>query len=206
MKLKMSAAEALHGVGACEENAKRLLRNAVILLDHGGSDGLTYMLWSFAVEEFGKAVLFARQAKGKAPDDILDVDIPSGRGEHSRKFQAGFDELSELHGTQLAWLLRVRTNANTGTTTIDHPGKSNVQVSVGGGMTGVFTTEDAKEDPTAGLRNELLYVDWNSQRKEWIRLGTTYTDVYTVARWELDRDDLRRAIDALWSRVEQQTT
>jgi hypothetical protein len=43
-KVQTSVATVEAGIEECEENAKRLLRNASILLDHGGSDGLAYVL------------------------------------------------------------------------------------------------------------------------------------------------------------------
>ena len=55
--VRTSVARVQTGIELCEDNAKRFLQNATILLDHGGSDGLANVLWSFAVEEFGKAIL-----------------------------------------------------------------------------------------------------------------------------------------------------
>ena len=46
-------------------------------------------------------------------------------------------------------------------------------------------------DPTVALRMQLLYVDWNERKKEWIRLGKAYSDADRTARWEFDSEDLR---------------
>ena len=38
--VRTSVARVQTGIELCEDNAKRFLQNATILLDHGGSDGL----------------------------------------------------------------------------------------------------------------------------------------------------------------------
>jgi hypothetical protein len=60
----------------CNENVQRLLRNAKILLNHDGSDGLVYVLWSLAVEEFGKGILLEQQVS----DTSAEADSPARPG------------------------------------------------------------------------------------------------------------------------------
>src|SRR5262245_55330235 len=115
------------GIELCEENAKRFLRNASILLDNGGSDGLAYVLWSLAVEEFGKGQLLQDQIEHARPGSTVSIDVSAGHGD---KFVRGFDELPELHGSTVGWLLRVTSNVSADDVVLDDPLQPGVSVTV----------------------------------------------------------------------------
>ncbi len=187
-------------VRLCNENARRLLRNARTLLDHGGSDGLAYVLWSLAVEEFGKGVLLERQLSGEAAD-CLEITQCS---DHNPKFAAGFECLTELYGTGLGTFLRVTDNPTNAPSVVENPFRSESAVTVEGGQTGLFSDgldDLAGVDPTVKLRFALIYVDWNPDENRWMRPGQTLRHGGLVARWELSRDDLLEALEALEKKV-----
>ena len=97
--VRTSVAAVQTGIERCEDNVKRFLRNATILLDHGGCEGLAYVLWSFAVEEFGKAILLGEQMDGVASGQSKCIELSADDWE---KFRTGFNQLTELRGTKLS--------------------------------------------------------------------------------------------------------
>ena len=141
--VRTSVARVQTGIELCEDNAKRFLQNATILLDHGGSDGLAYVLWSFAVEEFGKAILLRDQMDGVASGQNKCIEWSA---DHWEKFRTGFNQLTELSGTKLARVLGVTGNASPDDTVIENPRRD-----VG---------DNGEVDPTVALRFALLCVDF----------------------------------------------
>lgn len=190
----------------CEENTRRLLRNATLLLDNGGSDGLAYALWSLAVEEFGKSRLLLGQVKDRALGDKVSVQHDY---QHHEKFTAGFEVLKDLKNTRLARLFRVTGNMSAEASTFDDPLRPDLAVAVPPFTTGLF--EDVSSVPsgvdlTVALRMALIYVDWDETSGRWIRPGETFRRAGVVGRWELDACDLRRAIDLLGNHVAKAAT
>ena len=194
------------GVTLCRENARRLLRNARILIDDGGSDGLAYVLWSLAVEEFGKSVLLQQQVTGLASGQQVSV---RDKWHHEAKFDAGFDAIPELRLTKLARVLRVRDNTRPEGLSIEDPLRPGVAVAVPALGKSVFSDgldASGAMDATLQLRFDLLYVDWSAQHKRWVRPGETVRRDGLEARWELDQSDLLKALDALAMYVQDVTT
>ncbi len=203
-KVRTDVATVQEAIELCEENAKRFLRNASILLDHQGSDGLAYVLWSLAVEEFGKGVLLRDQIDALAPAHPVEIEASWN---HQTKFEAGFSQLVELQGTQLAWVLRVTGNISDDSVAIEDPIQPGVAVSIPPSSTGLFSDGlGGGVDATVALRFAFLYVDWQQATNKWVRPGKTYRRGGVVARWELDRPDLQQAIEVLLRRVEGRTT
>ena len=97
------------GIRLCEENTKRLSNNAKILLEHDdGSDGIVYVLWSLALEEYGKALLLQDQVDEGNNDEIVEVELSM---DHSEKLARGLEEFPSIEITRL---LRVKVNASSG--------------------------------------------------------------------------------------------
>lgn len=201
MKANTTAETVLKGVELCKDNARRLLRNALLILDSGGSDGLAYALWSLAVEEFGKSRLLKAQVDGLDAATLVVIEY---QYEHAKKFTEGFDVLSELQGTQIARLFRVHTNSGA-TATFQDPLRPGTAVSVPAGTSGVFkdVSNPSGVDPTVALRMALIYVDWNETAGRWQRPGETLCGSGVVGRWELSASDLRRAIKSLEKHIGQ---
>jgi AbiV family abortive infection protein len=96
------------GAELCRENTRRFIRNARILLEHHGSDGLAYVLWSFAVEELGKGVLLREQVPADVqPEDRVAVELSM---DHREKFVAGVRSVPGLDRQRFESLLRVTSN------------------------------------------------------------------------------------------------
>ena len=186
-------------VALCIDNASRLLRNALILLNNSGSDGLTYALWSYAVEEFGKAMLLRGQIAGRDSHESLSVRHSF---EHHEKFTTGLSELPDLHDTQMRRLLRVSSNTGTTTATFGDPLEPEAVMSIGASTTGLFEDTSHAVDPTVNLRMKLIYVDWDEVAKRWTRPGETLREAGVVGRWELNDTDLRRAVNSLQRRLQ----
>jgi len=196
-------------VALCRENAKRFVRNARILLNAGGSDGLAYVLWSFGIEEFGKGVLLDRQlqAAGASATETIDMKLA---WRHEDKFQAGFDCLSELKSNiKFDRVLRVQRNQQSEDSVHKDPLQPDMTAAVPAGGTGLFSDGlggATGVDATVKLRLDLLYVDWNQSLEQWARPGEAIRNPELEARWELKHDDLLVAIDALEHLVEHAGT
>jgi hypothetical protein len=192
------------GIALCEENVKRLLRNARILLAHDGSDGLAYVLWSLAVEEFGKAASLRDAIAGQPPGAMVCVSLAAP---HVDKFAAGLRALDERDALddRLRWKLRVMTNTSGADTAIPNPLQPEQRIAVAPLRTGLLTDQGDDLIATVDLRFRLLYVDWDPDAGRWRRAGTTYRALGVEARWELPRKDLEDLIDTLMSYVEERT-
>ena len=203
--VRTSVARVQTGIELCEDNAKRFLQNATILLDHGGSDGLAYVLWSFAVEEFGKAILLRDQMDGVASGQNKCIEWSA---DHWEKFRTGFNQLTELSGTKLARVLGVTGNASPDDTVIENPRRLGVTSSVTRSSTGLFSDigDNGEVDPTVALRFALLCVDFQPATGDWTRPGKSYRQGGVVARWEIGKDDVLQAIEVLRRRVEALAT
>jgi AbiV family abortive infection protein len=183
--IKTTSTVVQDAVRLCIDNAQRLLHNAKILLDNNGSDGLVYVLWSLAVEEFGKGILLQQQL-GSSPD--VDITLCSN---HHKKFKAGFEQLPSLPGTRLGIALRVITNSSDTTSVVKNPLLPQSAVSVESETTGLFSDALESLDPTVALRLALIYVDWDENENCWKRPGQKLQHGGFVARWELNRGDLQ---------------
>jgi hypothetical protein len=56
-------------------------------------------------------------------------------------------------------------------------------------------------DPTVDLRFDILYVAWQQSTTRFIRPGETIRRPELTARWELNKDDLTLAINALRAKL-----
>ena len=183
------------GVHLCFENARRFIRNARILLDHKGSDGLAYVLWSFAVEEFGKAQLLLDQASG---EDSTPVNCSISMN-HREKFKRGLASITGLTTQIFQVLLRVSTNTRETDAEILNSFVGVDTLSVQSGMTGAFsdTAGDSQLEGTVPLRLDLLYVNWRTDQQRFGRPGEAIAQRGLSGRWELDHDDLSEALEAV---------
>ena len=191
-----TVSEVEHGVDLCRENARRLMHNARILLENGGSDGLAYVLWSLAVEEFGKGLLLKRQAP-TIQQGVFEVKISK---DHDEKFVAGLAAIRKLQNTHFRRLLRIKENRRNRATTVEDPLRPGSSVSVAPSTSGLFSDGlDAQSgvDATVALRFDILYVDWQKRGARFVRPGETIRLPEVTGRWELKREDLELAIDAL---------
>lgn len=194
--LDSTAGEVRRGAVLCYENARRFVRNARILLERGGSDGLAYVLWSFAVEEIGKGVLLSQQLPANAESGVqVKVEMSM---DHCEKFAAGVRSVSGLDSQKFENLLRVTRNSSASSLTVASPHKATNVVSVGSHQTGTFSLDlDGALDPTVELRLALLYVDWSKADGRFFRPGETIQLPEFVGRWELSHEDLLSAVTAV---------
>ena len=200
-----TAGEARRGAELCRENARRFVRNATILLERGGSDGLAYVLWSFAVEEIGKGVLLLEQVSPNAnPSDRIQLALSM---DHIEKFKAGVQSVPGLDSQRFENLLQVTSNSRATNLAVTSPHNAGTTLSVGPSTTGTFSSvEDGELDPTVELRMALLYVNWHPLNRQFFRPGQTIRLPDFVGRWELSREDLISALRAVENHVQESTT
>jgi hypothetical protein len=76
---------------------------------------------------------------------------------------------------------------------------------VGGAITVLFSElrEAASVDPTLGLRFQILYVAWQPKTGKFVRPGETIGLPEMAVRWELNKADLKLAINALRAELEK---
>jgi hypothetical protein len=178
-----------------------------MLLDHGGSDGLAYALWSLAVEEIGKGALLGVQVSGLSLDgNPVTVTISK---DHDEKFTEGLRSMPGLQRHKFESLLRVTENCSRSTVTIDDPFKPGSSVAISSGTTGDFS-DVSEEEPgvqaTVALRFDLLYVGWHAGQQRFGRPGETIRIPELTGRWELNHADLLEALDAVATELVETTT
>jgi len=202
--ISTTVTEVERGIALCVENTLRFVRNAAILLENKGSDGLAYVLWSLAVEEYGKGILLRQQiTKCGTTNGMCRVEFSK---DHYEKFTTGLADLKSLKNTKFERLLRVKANSAQGSVTIEDPLRPGAAISVGAAATGLFSDgldEVASVDPTVDLRFHLLYVAWQQSTMRFVRPGETIRRPELTARWELNEDDLKIAINALRAELEK---
>lgn len=187
---------ALAAAALCRENAQRFSRNARLLLNAGGSDGLIYVLWSFGIEEVGKGILLERQTAAASATGAIPI---RDSWSHEEKFEAGLQAIPRFKGSMLERVLRVRQNQASKGSVVEDSLRPGEKIAVPAFATGMFSdgSGSGTVDATVQLRFALLYVDWSPASKRWVRPGETIRNAGLEARWELKHEDLVDAMDAL---------
>ena len=111
-KYQLTIAEIKNGIALCMGNSLRLLNDAECLLNHSGSEGISYALWSLAVEEYGKGLLLKQGIKNLDEQNLVQVDCEWFRGKHQFKFVTGYKNLHELHKSGFASVIKILYNTN----------------------------------------------------------------------------------------------
>ncbi len=168
------------GVGECVRKADQLLNDAKALAKMSPSHALG--LFTFAVEEYGKAV-FLSKLRRKGQNRIVPHSLFHGKRSHQIKFEEAIKVLP-TECTNLG--LGVRIEASSGMTrTYKVAGED--WISVMAGTTGLFSTIGSTVN--FDVRMETFYVDWDDSAKEW-RPGITP-----------DPKELKRAIRAFKAEI-----
>lgn len=198
---KLSVEQVSAGSAICRENAGRLLADAAALLESARSRGTTYVLWSLAVEEYGKALILEKLTAGKTAGVTVQVPKKLFRGHHKQKFGAGFDRIKHRMGDRFAEAVAIFQNASDSSTMISHPRDPNWRVLVNAGETGEI--EDVSSGGPNGrqashrLRFELLYVDWDDGEQVWCEPEPNVLPPGSLGRFTVSSGDLERAIAVL---------
>ncbi len=161
------------GFGLCINKSIRLLNDAQLLLENGGDPLHALGLYSFALEEYGKALLLrdSRLVKDRryVPKRIF------GRGEKSRKaheekFSKALQDLPDsCVKIPLTLYVQLKHNVSEKSQTFRFSYKNQTtSVSVPGHTTGLFediSGLDLIVDFVA--RQVCFYMDWDDEGKSW---------------------------------------
>ena len=156
------------GVNRCIEKTERLLNNALVLIDEGKDITHAMGLYTFAIEEYGKALLLKECSLDPDGKYRVPVEIFTGRESHKLKFHRGNKDLPE-ECKIFGFGVKI-DSAFTATTVITFKGGSHA-VSIIPGATGFFVDSSPKsvEDSVVDfiVRTECFYVDWDDEKKRW---------------------------------------
>lgn len=162
------------------------------MLNHDGHRGLSYSLWSLAVEEYGKALFFSEKKNGEIKKSIFR--------DHKEKFEKGFGKIKDIIGSTFREIVTVTQNASANVVIVSYSGKV---IFIGAGVTGEFedTTNGSLEalqlDPD--LRFRFLYVGWDESKREWVTPEPKHETRGMKAYQTISKNDLEKAINSLKS-------
>jgi AbiV family abortive infection protein len=198
---KLTVREIEKGISLCMGNSLRLLNDAECLLNHGGSEGISYALWSLAVEEYGKGLLLKQGIKNQDEQNLVQVDCEWFGGKHQIKFETGYKNLHELHKSGFASVIKVLRNTNLSSIrTLTDTLRPEIEISVAPGITGEFE-EIAPEIPPLEqkpkLRFRLIYVDWDNDKRSWLDPQGNLNAAALTAQSTIKREDIQTAIECL---------
>lgn len=185
----------MDGRALCIENARRLNANAGLLLEHHGDPNIAFVLWTLAVEEFGKGLLLAEQVTTQDLESIVAVQP---NFDHRKSFQRGFAVLEGLEKTTLRRALKVKVSSPVPKVASD-PKQPESQLSVPASTTGKFevvSDPDYGLPPSVELRFDVLYVAWDRNLECWTD-GRAGVPEGLVAGWEISETDLGAGIRRL---------
>jgi len=155
------------GILLCLERAKQLAKDALYLAKKSNTTH-AFGLYTFAVEEYGKALLLKEQKKMKKGNFIVPAWIFGGKSRkransHQQKFQKALNELPYKCNMITLWSQVVNVaKMEDEKIHVEEIGQTAI---IPAGLTGTFSLTTA---PDFEERMKIFYVDWNDQKKEWV--------------------------------------
>ncbi len=154
------------GIRKCLAKAGQLVDDAIILLNHGGMVSHVFGLYTFAIEEYGKALLLKDHLDDSTSGKRIPMEIFGRRGgkkSHEKKIARA---LKEVHDNCKNFRIGVVVRAGSDTTkTMTYKGKSTVVVAPM--QTGSFFDASSEYIVDFVARMEAFYIDWDEGRKQW---------------------------------------
>lgn len=152
-------AQIYEGIKRCIENVENLLNTSQEILKLKGNESYSLGLYTFAVEEFGKAqLLWECHTSGKY--SITEKEFKN----HRKKFKKGFKNLPNDCKEVLSG---IRIQIGSPVAKRIHYLK-NREVSIGAWLTGnFFDITNKLPFPDFDLRMEIFYVSWDIEHKQW---------------------------------------
>jgi AbiV family abortive infection protein len=198
----LTVAQVAAGGSSCRSNAMRLSAAAEVLIDNGRSTGRAYALWSYAVEEYGKALKLEKLTAGKAEGELVPVPVKLFRGEHNEKFKLGFEPIRHLVAINFSSAVIVLRNTTGVATTIRDPRDPKWVISARAHTTGEFQDTSsgvprASHRASVVLRHVFLYVDWDNEQRTWRQPEPKVRVVGLDGHFTVSSDEVRQAIAAL---------
>lgn len=175
----ISREDMLKGIKRCLENADLILERTskILTRDEFFSqyviiqriDRIAFGLYTYAMEEYGKALLLKNYLKEDKNEYVVDRTI---FGTHKKKFDEAKNNLPEECSS--IWpSMKVTVNINTSADSIKIPITSKDYVTLGGGLSGTF--EDISNSPPPEdiietdfeIRKDCFFVDWDKESNCW---------------------------------------
>jgi hypothetical protein len=154
-----------NGITICFEKAKRLLDGAELFVRNEGNLSSALGLYTFAVEEYGKGLLFEECQKNRngnyeVPKSIFGL---GDRQSHENKIQKALDKLP-TGCKYISIVIKVKT-ASDSVRTIELKSDKKIS-SIPSWLTGTFSTlnVDTIEEDT---RWRCFYIGWDDKNKYW---------------------------------------
>lgn len=157
-------ADLIEGIEKCVCNISQLLEKAEKIARKKSDNSISLGLYSFAIEEYGKA-LFLREylAENKKEYEIAQ-DLFKGRKSHDLKFKKALENLPiECKYAVPGIRIDVNTDSKPKKIVLTPRGDS---VTIPPGVTGTISMMGIF--PTNfEMRMNCFYVDWDNKKKEW---------------------------------------
>ncbi len=155
------------GICLCLERAKQLAQDAIDLAKKSNTTN-AFGLYTFAVEEYGKALLLKEQKKMRGKNFIVPAWIFGGKSRkrsnsHQQKFQKALKKLPYECNMITLWSRDVHVPEMEDQKI--HVKEINQTATIPAGLTGRFSLTTS---PDFEERMKVFYVDWDDKKKEWI--------------------------------------
>lgn len=195
--MNLTETQLREGFSLCIYNATRLVDNAELLFNNRRSSvNLAYSIWSFAMEEYGKALYLKDSYKkgNKTKCFCIEENLFCGKEAHKKKFNRAKSQLKALPLTIKA-TIRISSNLSQKNQTIKTSLRKNISVPLH--TTGDFCSLDSGSDKTISveLRMESLYVNYVGGN--WLYPEPILSKYPLKAKEILDSDDLKLCIKIL---------
>lgn len=160
---QMSHSQIKSGIKKALSNSLTLVGYSKDILERGGDSALSLGLYSFAIEEYGKADLLNEIASAKQKEYSVPIVFFTGKKSHDLKFKKALSTLPK-QCIEFEAGLAISTPNLTKTENFK-VGSHGESASVSAGTTGTFSVSDILID--FETRMNCFYLDWDDQQKKW---------------------------------------
>ena len=160
------------GISNCVNNSKKLAQNSLSLLKNSKEPSISLGLYSFAIEEFGKAIILNKHLKNS--DYIIPQNIFRGGGSHDRKFEAAMEHLPKKCWEYFEERYVTKYATDTDKEIMVHAKKGETSFEEMSATTGIFRINKIINFET---RKNLFFVDWNDTSESWKIYQSLISDI-----------------------------
>ncbi len=154
----------VEGIRRCMYNVENLLNYAEKLVEDESENNIALGLYSFAIEEYGKALLLKEYLSENKTQYSIPTNLFRGKESHDLKFKKALDRLP-MECKYAIPGIRIKSNSYSKTKEFIVTPKGD-SISIAPGITGTFTTIGTF--PTDfEMRMSCFYVDWDVTRDYW---------------------------------------
>lgn len=161
---KIKRNDLVEGTKNCIFNISQLLEKAEHATEKDSDNSIALGLYSFAIEEFGKALLLKEYLSKNKKEYKVSKDLFTGRESHNLKFDKALENLP-IECKYAVPGIRISSNTNSKPKKIVLTPRGD-SVTIPPGSTG--TVSMAGTFPTNfDMRMSCFYVDWDDKKQSW---------------------------------------